>query len=299
MADKKTCEFCLVENRGLFGHLRRMRDGNYICADCRRIIESYGLPIQSDIFQKLVTAEPQRRDMLMRDHLERMSAADCIARYYPMPPIMMHKGEHCINLTEASIKVDPEAVPGGLAPDNILDIRAADVKNLGDFPDGTKVKGTLIQTEYALYFLSDHFINAHRLNDIVRTNSSTTTVKVVRSQNTYTYQVPHADLMFMRETFFNKLLSSAKDNLIYLSSENTMTIMPGSYSVPRNIPSGTYYVTAVRDDGIHITDALGKRRSAAQGRIRLDEGSRLEVTGEYKFRINERPGAEDSTEKPE
>ncbi|MBR2990041.1 MAG: hypothetical protein IKF51_01100, partial [Solobacterium sp.] len=88
-----------------------------------------------------------------------------------------------------------------------------------------------------------------------------------------------------------------KDNLIYLSSENTMTIMPGSYTVPRNIPSGTYYVTAVKDDGIHITDALGKRRAASSGKIRLDEGSRLEVTGQYKFRINERK--EDTEQKPE
>lgn len=297
MADKNLCEFCLVGNRGVFRRVHKMRDGNYICADCRKIIESYGLPLQSDLFQKLVTAEPARRDMLMRDHLERMSAADCIARYYPMPSIMMHQGEHCINIVDASLTVDPERIPEETAPDNILDIKGSDVKNLGDFPKGEKVKGKLIQTEYALYFLTEHFINAHRLNDIVRSDDAKKTLKVVSSLNTYTYQVKHADLMFMREAFFNKLLAAAKDNLIYLSSENTMTIMPGSYTVPRNIPSGTYYVTAVKDDGIHITDALGKRRAASSGKIRLDEGSRLEVTGQYKFRINERK--EDTEQKPE
>ncbi len=293
MADKKVCDFCLAEQRGVFHRLHRMRDGNYVCSDCRRIIESYGLPLQLDLFQKLVTADENRRDMLMRDHLEQMSAADCIAKYYPMPAIMMHKGEHCINVTDATIIVDPSKIPAEKAPENILDITAKDVKNLGDFPDGVKVKGKLVETEYALYFLNEYFINAHRLNDIVHNKDSMKALRVVSSLNTYTYEVGHVDLMFMREAFFNRLVASAKDNLIYLSSENTMTIMPGSYLVPRNIPSGTYYVSAVKDEGLHITDALGKRRRIEEKRIRLDEGSRLEVTGEYKFRINERAEDED------
>ena len=49
----------------------------------------------------------------------------------------------------------------------------------------------------------------------------------------------------------------------------------------------TYYVSAVKDDGLHIRDAAGKLHSMHNGRVRLDEGSQLEVTGEYHFRFNQ------------
>ena len=66
-----------------------------------------------------------------------------------------------------------------------------------------------------------------------------------------------------------------------------MTITPGTYDVPKHIQAGTYYVSAVKDDGLHIRDAAGKLHSMHNGRVHLDEGSQLEVTGEYHFRFNQ------------
>ena len=82
--------------------------------------------------------------------------------------------------------------------------------------------------------------------------------------------------------------SNKSGNLIYLSSDNTMTITPGIYSIPKNILPGTYYVSPLKDHGMHVKDALGRVRECRSGRVQLDEGSSLEVTGEYQLRRKEK-----------
>ena len=77
-------------------------------------------------------------------------------------------------------------------------------------------------------------------------------------------------------------------SLIYLASENTMTLTPGQYSVPKNIKSGTYYVNPVEKGSLFIRDANGQIRKVKPGRVRIDDGSVLEVKGEYEVRYNQR-----------
>ena len=102
---KNVCDFCLKESGGLFGRTIRLSDGHHICKNCRAIIQSYGLPVQFDLFQQLVTAHPNLRDMIMDAYLETHDPGTAIARFYPLPRVMMHEGEHCINAVEAEMTV--------------------------------------------------------------------------------------------------------------------------------------------------------------------------------------------------
>jgi hypothetical protein len=92
----------------------------------------------------------------------------------------------------------------------------------------------------------------------------------------------------MRETFY-RMAAAAKENkkknLIYLASENTMTLTSGIYNVPKNIRAGNYWVNPVNDSGLSIRDANGRYHEIRGGRLHIDEGSTLEVTGQYEFRF--------------
>jgi hypothetical protein len=77
-------------------------------------------------------------------------------------------------------------------------------------------------------------------------------------------------------------------SLVYLASENTMTLKSGKYSVPKNLKSGTYWVNPVDDASLHVRDANGRVRRVSSGRLHIDNGSMLEVDGQYEVRYNKR-----------
>ncbi len=289
----KICDFCLEEGSGLFNQPTKIPDGHYICKNCRNTIKKYQLPLRHELFQILVNSPQNMQEMIITDHILNNTKEDIRARYFPLQNILLHEGEHCINARKASLKVDASKVPTTIAPTKIIDIDKSNITNLSD-DNGTNtidVHGMLYETDAALYFLSEHFINCHRLTSIVRTPITPDHIKVIEKGSTYSYQTENADLFFLRETLFNMtntMKDSNKKNLIYLESENTMTITAGVYSVPKNVKAGTYYVSALEDKGIRVTDVNGKKHSIHNGRLRLDEGSQLEVTGEYQFRLRER-----------
>ena len=300
MVRSRICDFCLDEPKGLFNRPEELLDKHHICKNCRRIIESYDLPVKYDLFQLLVTSEPEMREMQMGTYLESHKPEDCIARFFPLPATPLHKGERCINTCRTSIRVKSAMIPDATAVPTVSAITRNDIVNLqsASGKDSVTVNGTLFHTDAALYFISDHFINCHRLANVIRDNPDTSVIHVLEGTRSYTYPVSHADLFFMRESFFNKIMAKLKKkkNLIYIASENTMTITPGVYSVGRNIQAGTYYVSALDDKGLRVRDAAGGVQRWNNGRIQLDEGSRLEVTGEYQFRINQREELEDVLE---
>lgn len=158
----KICDFCLEEGKGLFKQPEAIQGGYHICRKCRKIIEDYGLPVKYDLFQLLVTADPSMHEMMMGDYLENHKAEDTIAKYFPLPNILLHDGEHCINVRKAYINVSRSLIPSSMAVTAIADIRRPQISNLCDAPDQSdmeKVEGTLYETDAAVYFLSEHFIN--------------------------------------------------------------------------------------------------------------------------------------------
>ena len=183
----------------------------------------------------------------------------------------------------------------------IADIGKSDIVNLPDAKkDGNakEVSGTLYETDAALYFMSDRFINCHRLSSIVTTNTDTEAIHVLEHGREYTYRLPHADLFLLRSVFYHmavNLSENKKKSLIYLASENTMTLTSGKYSVPKNIKSGVYWVNPVDEANLEIRDANGKLHAVRPGRVRIDEGSTLEVNGEYQFRYNRRKDSEEES----
>ena len=54
------------------------------------------------------------------------------------------------------------------------------------------------------------------------------------------------------------------------------------------IKSGTYWVNPVENATLHVRDANGRVRSVSSGRLRIDNGSTLEVDGQYEVRYNKR-----------
>ena len=290
----KICDFCLEETKGLFKQPETIQGGYHICRKCRKIIEDYGLPVKYDLFQLLVTADPSMHEMMMGDYLENHKAEDTIAKYFPLPNILLHDGEHCINMRKASINVSRSLIPSSLAVTAIADICRPQITNLSDAADpsdAVKADGMLYETDAAVYFLSEHFINCHRLTSLIKENQPTDAVHVLEHNRRYTYYTPHSDLFFMRETFY-RMAAAAKENkkknLIYLASENTMTLTSGIYNVPKNIRAGNYWVNPVNDSGLSIRDANGRYHEIRGGRLHIDEGSTLEVTGEYEFRFTRR-----------
>lgn len=294
MAKSKICDFCLDEPKGLFNKPKLLKDGHSICKRCKKIIERYSLPVRYDIFQLLVTNEPSMRNMIIGNYLEQHTPEEIIAKFFPLPNMLLHDGERAINVVDSSITVLSSLVPQEKKNKRIADITRKDFDQLYsvEAENGTAtIKGKLYETDAALYFISDNFINCHRLTNMIHNNSELKTIVVNEKGKTFKYNVAHADLFYMREALFLKaaaVQSNKSGNLIYLSSDNTMTITPGIYSIPKNILPGTYYVSPLKDHGMHVKDALGRVKECRSGRVQLDEGSSLEVTGEYQLRRKEK-----------
>lgn len=288
---KKVCDFCLSEAKGLFASMEHLQDDHYICKNCRRIIQSYGLPVKYDIFQRLVTAQKHMRGTVMGVFLENNNADDCMAKYFPLPSVLLHEGEHCISAIEATLNVDQEAIPEEEAVKTVNEIRRQTIHNIADASgsNGINVKGTLYETEAALYFVSDHIINCHRLGYIERNSDDNDHIVVRTPKKTYTYLVEHADLFFMRERFFQKVRAvkhNKQQSLIYIRNDNEYRITPGVYQIPKSLKPGRYQVTPLNDAGLHIKDSLGRVRDyyANEESIDLTAGGTLECTGEYELK---------------
>lgn len=288
---KRVCDFCLSEGKGLFGRPEKLPDGHYICKNCRNIIESYHLPLKYDLFQCLVTAQENMVDMIMDAWLENHSPDDALARFYPLPAIALHEGEHCINAVRATITVPASRVPADYAVRSIMEVRRGTIANIPDTQnrkDADQIQGMLYETEAALYFLSDHIINCHRLGYIHRNTGDNDHIRVVTPTKQFTYSIEHADLFFMRERFFQKV-SAAKQNkqehLIYIQNDNEVRITPGVYDIPRSLRPGVYKVKAVNDAGLHVRDSIGRVRDYYENEetIDLSDGGTLECTGEYEL----------------
>ncbi len=290
---KNVCDFCLSEGSGIFSRPMKLSDGHHICKNCRSIIQSYGLTVQFDLFQQLVTAQPNLRDMIMDAYLETHDPKDSLAKFYPFPRVLLHDGEHCINAIEATVNVDKDMIPEKDAVTSIADIQREDINNI---PDATgpnrrnvvKVTGMLYETEVALYFMSDKFINCHRLGFMKRNTENNNSVVVETKKYSYTYNIKHADLFYLRERFFRKVnaaVNNKHQHLIYIRNDNELTITPGVYEIPRSLKPGVYKVKAVKDDGLHIRDAVGRVKDYYENEelIDLSEGGILECTGEYEL----------------
>ena len=294
---KKVCDFCLSEGKGLFSGFEKLADGHYICKDCKSVLREYDLPLKYDLFQSLVTAQPNMKDMIMDVYLEKNAADDAFAKYFPMPSVLMHGGERCINTAKASIKVDKEAVPTTTAVQTVAEVAKNTIHNICDAQSENTdvVYGTIYETDAALYFISDHFVNCHRLGYMERNNNANDKIIVVTPSKKFTYNIDHADLFYLRERFFQKA-TAAKHNkrqhLIYMTNDNKVTITPGVYEIPRSLRPGKYKVKAIKDAGLHIKDQLGRVRDYYENEdlIDLSDGGQLECTGEYQLQwIGENP----------
>ena len=291
MAKKKVCDFCLSECGGLFNRLETLPDGHHMCKDCKKLIQRYGLPLKHEVFQTLVTAQPNMKEMIMDAYLENNDANDALAQYYPFPSVLMHAGEHCINCVDATITVDKDLVPTVPAVRSIQAVQKGSIHNIRD-ASGDKetavISGKLYETEAALYFISPYVVNCHRLGYMKRNTGDTDRVVVVTPTKSFTYKIDHADLFWMRERFYSKV-NAARHNkdqhLIYITNDNQVRITPGVYDIPKSLRPGIYKVKAIKDAGLHIRDAMGKVKDYYENEEHIDlrDGGVLECTGEYQL----------------
>lgn len=288
---KNVCDFCLSQGKGFFNHPEKLPDGHYICKNCRSIISEYNLPLKYDIFQRIVTAQSNMKDMIMDTYLETNKPDDIIAKLYPLPKILLHEGEHCINCIRANITVSTASIPQSYAPRSIVEIRKNVINNIPDCAnkkESTTIEGMLYETEAAVYFLSEHIINCHRLGYLVRNTDEQDFVRVITPTKQFTYSVENAELFFIRERFYQKV-NAAKhhkdEHLIYIKNDNELRITPGVYDIPKSLRPGIYKVRALNDAGLHIRDSLGRVRDYYENEesIDLTNGGVLEVTGEYEL----------------
>lgn len=292
MAEKKICDFCL-ETEGTFFHpLYDVPGGYYICQNCREILKKYNLPIRNDLFQQLVTHEPSLREMIMRNYLEGHTKSDTLAKYFPTGTKILHNREHLISAQEVTLTVPKDLIPDTLAKTEIVDITKQDILNIEDAHDGQEaeiVSGMLYETSGAIYFMSEHFINAHHINNLVMDSTDTSAIHVQENHHPFTYHTVNADLFLLRHQFYflmNTYTNEKNQNIIYLASENTMTLTPGIYSVPKNIKSGTYYLSSLGDNSLNVRDAAGQVTQYMDGLIELLDGSQIECSSEHQLRIN-------------
>ena len=288
---RKVCDFCLKESSGILSGYEKLADGHYICRDCKSIISSYGLSLKHDLFQTLVTAQSNMKDMIMDTYLDKYSADDTIAKFFPMPAILLHGGEKCINTIPASITVNRYSIPDEDAVSAIVDVSKYTINNLVDVAsgeEGEKVDGTLYLTDAAIYFLSKKFVNCHRIGHIKRDATYKNKIVIATPTKTFTYTVKNNELFFLRERFYHKVIA-AKHNksqhLIYMTNDNKITITPGVYDISKNLKAGCYKVKAIKDAGLHIKDPLGRVHDYYENEetIYLDDGGKLECTGEYQL----------------
>lgn len=289
---KKVCDFCLSETVGLFNRPEKLSDGHYLCKNCRNIIQNYNLPLKYDVLQRIVTAQPHMKDMIMDTYLESNNPEDVIARLYPLPKILLHEGEHCINAIRANYKVSSDSVPDSYAPRSIVEIRKATINNIPDAVNKKQaqtIEGMLYETEAAVYFLSEHIINCHRLGYVVRNTTDNDHITIKTPTKSFTYSVENADLFFIRERFYQKVNAAKNhkdEHLIYIQNNNELRITPGVYDIPKSLRPGVYKVRALNDAGLHVKDALGRVTDYYENEesIDLSNGGVLEVTGEYELK---------------
>lgn len=289
---KKICDFCLSETGGLFNRPEKLSDGHYLCKNCRNIIQDYNLPLKYDIFQRIVTAQAHMKDMIMDTYLETNKPEDVIARLYPLPQILLHEGEHCINAIPATMRVSEDDIPDSYAPRSIVEIRKKTINNIPDAihkKESVKIEGILYETEAAVYFLSEHIINCHRLGYVQRNTSDNEHITIKTPTKTFTYTVENADLFFIRERFYQKVTAAKNhkdEHLIYIQNDNELRITPGVYDIPKSLRPGVYRVRALNDAGLHVKDALGRVTDyyESEESIDLSNGGVLEVTGEYELK---------------
>lgn len=288
---KKVCDFCLKEGGKLIHRLTKTNDNHYICSNCKKILNTYHLPLKYDLFQMLLTAQNHMKNMMMDAYLDNHDPTDCLAKYYPYPPILMHQGEHCINIFPATQTVLTKDIPTTNAVTQISDITKEHIVNLEDNytrNESTTINGTLILTEVALYFLSEHYINCHRTVFIQHESNSLNQIVVKQPNGTFTYTVEHADLFLLRERFFHKIIAAQNNKLkklIYITNDEQFTITPGIYDVPRHLKPGKYSFKSINGLGLHIRDNLGRIKDyyEDQSTIDIDDGGVLECTGEYEL----------------
>lgn len=288
MARGKVCDFCLSEKKGFFARMDDVLGGYHICSNCREKLNKYNLPIRYDLFQRVVVNDPVMHEMIMNNYLEEHTVSECLSKYYPTGSMMLHKGEYLVSAAEATLYVNQSRIPTTMAKQGIIQITREDVLNIEDGEERVPVTGTLYETSAALYFMSEHFINVHRLNNMVIDNDDKNAIHILENHRPFTYHIPNADLFIIRHKFYHIIqLHKRKENgLIYLASENTMTLTPGIYNIPKNIKSGTYWLSSFDDNGLSITDAAGVERVFKDGQVELSDGSRIEAHGEYQLRIN-------------
>ncbi len=292
MAKKKVCDFCLSEASGLFSGFERLSDNHYICRNCKSILKTYGLPVKYGIFQCLVTAQDNMTDTIMNTWLENHDPVEVMNDCFPEPSVSMHEGEKCINAFKASITVQKADIPAEQAVRNISEVKRSlisDIPSSETRSQSQKVEGMLYETNVALYFLSDHFINCHRPGYIVKDGPDTDRITVVTPKKQFVYMVDHADMFFLRERFYQKVyaaLHNKDTHLIYIRNENEVTVTPGIYNIPNVLKAGIYEVTAINNKGLHVRDALGRVRDYTESDVSIDlsDGGVLECTGEYKLK---------------
>ncbi len=293
MANKTVCDFCLSEGKGLLNRPEKIRGGHHICKSCRNILKKYDLPVAFDLFQQLVTAQQNMRNMIMDAYLEAHTAEDAMARFFPDPQgIKLHEGEYCINCVDASLMVDTELIPDQKAPGDIADIEK---KNISDVPDAKDTKnnlritGKLVETQVAIYFLSENFINCHRPGFLKR-SADTDRIVIDTGKKHFTYRVKHADIFYLRESFYRKVyaaLNNKKKHLIYITGDDEVTITPGVYEIGRSLRAGKYRVVPVHNKGLHMKDPMGRVKDYYESDeyIEVKEGGVLECTGEYHLKF--------------
>ena len=167
----KVCDFCLSEGKGLFNQPKKIEDGHYICKDCRSILTSYNLPLKYDIFQILVTAQENMRDMIMESYIKNHNIDEMMAKFYPVDDMPLHPGEHCISKVKAYQTVTKDSIPYTRAVSKIAEISKSTIQNIVDSTTRTnshKVEGILYETDVAFYFLSPNYVNCHRLGYALR-----------------------------------------------------------------------------------------------------------------------------------
>ena len=288
---RKVCDFCLKESNGFLSGYEKLADGNHICRDCKSILHRYKLPLKHDLFQTLVTAQANMKDMIMDAYLDNNAADETIAKFFPMPAILLHGGEKCINAFPASITVDKDQIPEENAVSAIVDVSKYTINNIVDATsnsDSEKIDGTLYLTDAALYFLSPKFVNCHRIGYIDRELKDKNRIVVSTPTKTFTYKVDNTELFFLREKFYHKVIAAKhnkRQHLIYMTNDNKITITPGVYDVSKNLKAGCYKVKAIKDAGLHIKDPLGRVHDYFENEetIYLDDGGKLECTGEYQL----------------
>jgi hypothetical protein len=289
---RKVCDFCLSESNSLFGGPEKIAGGHHVCKNCKSIIQSYGLPVKYELFQMLVTAQKSMIDMIMDAYAKNHDPDEMLAKFYPLPNIQMHSGEHCLNAVKAVITVRKEDIPTTEAVKAITEVNKQTVHNIPDAAQRTgtqKVEGMLYETEAALYFISKNFVNCHRLGYVLKDRDETDRIMVQTKKKSFTYIVKNADLFFLRERMYRKVngvLNNKDTNLIYISNDNEVTITPGIYDIPKNLRPGKYEVKPVNALGLHVRDQLGRVTDYYEDDISIDlsAGGSLESTGEYKLK---------------